>query len=257
MIISREKLLMGKATIIKGKEYLSTKDYVQPFFDYMSKFTNEYIIEVEEPKQVTLTNDGKEDTTYNRVNIQAIMPRQCDINGHKEVYGLVYALDIRNPVYKIYRGYLNKDNNLFVFDSRWLDVKELKPTEKFKFDIETLMKLENNFSIKLDVMNKNWLPVTKDSIYKNLGSYITKSMLYSHQSKFGSKVKLSPAMVVKAYENVYMDSSSKFYIKPTEESTIYNYYSAFAQIVQDEKKDILNRWEKTYLISSLFGLITK
>ncbi len=82
-------------------------------------------------------------------------------------------------------------------------------------------------------------------------------MLYSHQSKFGSKVKLSPAMVVKAYENVYMDSSSKFYIKPTEESTIYNYYSAFAQIVQDEKKDILNRWEKTYLISSLFGLITK
>ena len=118
MIISREKLLMGKATIIKGKEYLSTKDYVQPFFDYMSKFTNEYIIEVEEPKQVTLTNDGKEDTTYNRVNIQAIMPRQCDINGHKEVYGLVYALDIRNPVYKIYRGYLNKDNNLFVFDSR-------------------------------------------------------------------------------------------------------------------------------------------
>ena len=38
-----------------------------------------------------------------------------------------------------------------------------------------------------------------------------------------------------------MDSSSKFYIKPTEESTIYNYYSAFAQIVQDEKKDILNR----------------
>lgn len=82
-------------------------------------------------------------------------------------------------------------------------------------------------------------------------------MLYNHVTEFGGKVKLSPAMVVKAYESVYMDSSSKFYVKPTEESTIYNYYSAFAQLVQDEKKDILNRWEKTYLISSLFGLVTK
>lgn len=256
MIITREKLLNGKATIIKGKEYLPTKEYVQPFFDYMTKFTNEFVIEVEEPKQITLNDNGDEDTTYNRVCIQAIMPNKCDILDHREVYGLVYALDVRNPMYKVYRGYINKDNNLFAFDSRWLDVKELKPSESFKIDIESLMKIENNIKLKLEQMNSSWISIDKDSIYRDLGSYITKSMLYYHQTEFGGKVKLSPAMVVKAYESVYMDSSSKFYIKPIEESTIYNYYSAFVQIVQDEKKDILNRWEKTYLIGQLFGLVT-
>lgn len=117
MIITREKLLEGKATIIKGKEFFPTKDYVQPFFDYMSTFTDEFVIEVEEPKQITLT-DGENDTTYNRVSIQAIMPIKCNIQEHREVYGFVYALDVKSPMYKVYRGYINKDNNLFVFDSR-------------------------------------------------------------------------------------------------------------------------------------------
>ena len=44
MEITLQKLLEGKATIIKGKEYLSTKEYVQKFVDEMSKFTNKFIL---------------------------------------------------------------------------------------------------------------------------------------------------------------------------------------------------------------------
>jgi hypothetical protein len=66
MEITLQKLLEGKATIIKGKEYLSTKEYVQKFVDEMSKFTNKFIVNVQEPSQVILT-DNSTDTTYNKV----------------------------------------------------------------------------------------------------------------------------------------------------------------------------------------------
>lgn len=66
MEITQDLLLKGKPTIIKGKEYLPTIDYVGPFFDEMSKFTDKFIIKVQTPNQLTLT-DGNEDLTYNRV----------------------------------------------------------------------------------------------------------------------------------------------------------------------------------------------
>ena len=66
MEITLSKLLEGKPTIIKGKEYLATKEYVQTFVDTMSKFTDKFIVNVQEPSQVILTNDSR-DTTYNRV----------------------------------------------------------------------------------------------------------------------------------------------------------------------------------------------
>ena len=37
--------------------------------------------------------------------------------GYVETYGLVYALDARIPVYKVYRAYVNKEtHNMCVFD---------------------------------------------------------------------------------------------------------------------------------------------
>lgn len=66
MEITLSRLLEGKATIIKGKEYLPTKEYVQPFIDKMSKYTNQFIVHVQEPDQLLINNENN-DTTYNRV----------------------------------------------------------------------------------------------------------------------------------------------------------------------------------------------
>ena len=66
MEITLNALLEGKPTIIREKEYLATKEYIQPFIDEMSKFTKDFIINVQLPDQVTISNDNK-DITYNRV----------------------------------------------------------------------------------------------------------------------------------------------------------------------------------------------
>ena len=66
MEIDKNLLLEGKSTIIKNKNYLSTKEYVEPFFDEMSKFTDNFIIRVQTPNQMTLSGEDK-DITFNRV----------------------------------------------------------------------------------------------------------------------------------------------------------------------------------------------
>ena len=66
MEITLNALLEGKPTIIREKEYFATKDYIQPFIDEMSKFTKEFVVNVQLPDQVTISNNSK-DVTYNRV----------------------------------------------------------------------------------------------------------------------------------------------------------------------------------------------
>ena len=58
-----------------------------------------------------------------------------------------------------------------------------------------------------------------DKRYSFLGELIEKSMLYEYNN-IGGKTKLSPSLVIKAYESVYMDSSSNFYVGDTEESSV-------------------------------------
>ena len=66
MEITIGKLLEGKSTVIKENEYLSTKEYVEPFIELMKKFTQDFSVQVQLPTQFTITN-SKEDITYNRV----------------------------------------------------------------------------------------------------------------------------------------------------------------------------------------------
>lgn len=66
MEIDKDLLFEGKSTIIKNKNYLSTKEYVESFFDEMSKFTDDFIIRVQTPNQMTLSGEDK-DITFNRV----------------------------------------------------------------------------------------------------------------------------------------------------------------------------------------------
>lgn len=114
MEITLEKLLQGKSTKINEKDFLSTKEYVEPFLEKMKQFTSNFRIEAISPNQITYNSDG-EDITYNRVLVQAILPTQVD--NYNEIYALAYSLDIRKPVYKIYRAMFENTTNItVVFD---------------------------------------------------------------------------------------------------------------------------------------------
>ena len=67
MDITLDELLKGKATIIKGKNYLPTAGYVEPFLERLTKFTDDFRIHVQLPDQITRTVEGDintDDITY-------------------------------------------------------------------------------------------------------------------------------------------------------------------------------------------------
>ena len=254
MEITIEKLLEGKSTVIKEDEYLTTKEYVSPFIEVMKKFTTDFSVQVQLPSQLTIT-DSKEDITYNRVWVQAIMPQKCDKYGYAETYNLVYALDVRKPVYKLFKAYKDrKTSNLFAFNSQWINVYELKPNEKFvEFDnvVKHLMELTDDSEIRFDKLEKEKLSSEPEKRQQQLGELIEDSMVFETTHK-GGKVKIAPQMVLKAYENVYMDASSKHYVSDSEECTKLNYLDAFSSLITEDDKDIVNRFEKNRLVYNMF-----
>ena len=240
MEITLSKLLEGKPTIIKGKEYLATKEYVQAFVDTMSKFTDKFIVNVQEPSQVILTDDSR-DTTYNRVWIQAVMPKSEE--GLNEIYHFVYGLDMRTPVYKYFRTY-----GQCAFNTEWLTINKIEGETAPKYSLDNLMKYTNDVIPIVKEMKSTFLD--SDKRHSFLGDMIEKAMLYEYNTDAG-KTKISPTSVIKAYESVYMDSSSNFYVGDTEETSVWNYFSAFTDILKDDKKDT-NHFEKNHLVYLLF-----
>lgn len=253
MEITTDLLLQGKPTVIKGKEYLPTADYVEPFLDEMSKFTDNFIVKVQTPNQMTVT-DGDQDITYNRVWVQAVMPESCNIDNHAEVYSLLYGLDVRTPVYKVARHYLNNAClNMCVFNPQWLNVTELQAGDNFKYSIKNLMESANDLEIRLRKMKNTFLDRDPDAIHKLLGEQIEKVMELEWNN-IGGKTKLSTATVIDAFKSVYVDSRSPYYVKDTEESSVFNYYNAYTELIRDSKS-LLNHFESTLLVDSLFNLI--
>ena len=251
MEVTLDKLLSGKATRINSKDFLSTEGYVKPFIEEMSKFTSTYRIEAIPPSQVTTDKEG-EDITYNRVLVQAIMPTQID--EYNEIYTLAYSLDIRKPIYKVYRAMFNNTTNSIVaFDPNWLIVNEIKPTETFTLPITGLMGLTSDFEIKLKKYKNDTLSTKENDRYIRLGAWIEKCQFAVWQNDFGGKVKWSPTNVVKAYNNIYINTSSDYYVGD-KDSSIINTYNSFAQLIADDKKDICNKFEKTMLINLLLEL---
>lgn len=252
MEITLDGLSLGKPTIIKDKEYFSTNEYVHDFIEEMSKFTDKFIVHVQVPQQLTLSKTTK-DITYNKVWIQAIMPSKCDIDEFHEVYGLVYALDIKTPVYKVYRAYINSENqNICVFDTLWIQTHELKPGEKFKYSISSLMSTTSNFEIKLKKLKNTFVSLEDKDNHELLGRLIERSLLFEYKTICG-KIKLSPNDIVKGYTMIFHDPSSKYYLGD-KQCSYFHYQNALCSLITDNK-DIVNRFEKTLLVEMLFDQI--
>ena len=116
-----EQLLNGKELIVAGKKYLPTKEYVEPFLDKMSKYTDTFLVKARTPNIIT---SDIENIGYSRVLVQAVLNDKID--NHQNVIGLLYGLDTRVPIAKIYSGAINcACTNLCVFNPSEITVQEM------------------------------------------------------------------------------------------------------------------------------------
>lgn len=255
MEITIDELLKGKATKIKKNEYFPTAAYVEPFLERMSKFTNDFRVQVKLPDQVTKTIDGKicmDDITYNRVWVQAIMPDEYTFDNHQEVVGMVYGLDVRKPIAKIYKGGLNMAcTNLTVFSPSFLNVQELEPETPIDYRcIKPLMEQTNDLKVWLQKLHDTEIPYDEQVISLLTGTWLRNTISKQYDNGFG-KVKLATSGVVDAYKMLYLKEDSPYFVKQGESTDMFNVYNAFTQLITDDSKDIVNKVEKTLLLKDI------
>lgn len=252
MELDLQTLLQGKQTSIKGKDYFQTAAYVEPFLERMSKFTDDFRVQVKLPDQITREDDLK-DITYNRVIVQAVLPEELIID-HSQVVAMVYGLDVRKPVAKFYSGALDAVcTNLCVFGPDQLSCQEIEP--ETALDYKPLNSIIDNIEKTVEFI-RNMQNTAFDCSYQNtseqLGNWIKRCMNLSFDRGFG-KVKLSTSTPIDAYKLLFEDDDSRYLVKNTS-CNMYNVYGAFTQIITDSlKRDVMNQFEKSYLVKQIIG----
>ena len=252
MEITIDELLRGKATIIKKKEYFPTKNYVEPFIDRISKLTDNFVVKVETPNQIT-TTEGNNDITYNRVWVQGVLPDEYIVENHQEVIGMVMGLDVRKPIAKFYRGGLNRACcNLCVFDPSFLSCQEIYPEAALDYrSVDTLINKAFELKNWLNTLRTTTFERTEQHINESLGLWVRRCLDTSFNNGFG-KVKLAVSTAIDAYQLLFADSESDYYVHKGDSTNLYNVYNAFTDIISNDKdKDIMNKAEKCLLLKDI------
>jgi len=245
--LSLSELMTGKATIIKKREYLSTKEYVQPFIDQMSKITSDFRIKVKLPDQMTV--GSTQDITYNRVLIEAVLPPEHCVDKHDEVIGFVYGLDVRRPIAKMYRGYLNQAcTNLTVFNPQWIEIQELKPQEGLVFAAKKFLEQSSDFESKIKQLKETF--VDRATLPEQLGKWVDMTLRSSYNNGL-QNVKVSPTLPIEGYKALFLDDTSPYFVPETREASMFEVYNAFTQVITDDDRDFVNKFEKTMMVNRL------
>jgi hypothetical protein len=187
--------------------------------------------------------------------IQAVLPDEYCFENHQEVIGMVYGLDVRKPIYKIYKGGLNMAcTNLCIFNPDFLDIQEIEPETAVNFrNLERLMEQTDDMRVRLNNMFNMEIPYIETDIDQMLGKWVRNTIDQSYDKGFG-KVKLATSTAIDAYKLLYCKKDSPYYVEPGQTTNMFNVYNAFTQLITDDDRDIVNKAEKTLLLQNILEI---
>lgn len=254
MELTLNDLYKGNATKIKGVEYLPTEAYIDPFINICKKYTNEFIVDAVLAPQISVDNDN-EYNIYNRVYIQAVLP-EAVFDNHKQVLGMIYALDTRMPILKLFTGGLNMAcTNLCVFNPDALQVSQIEEKKNFNLSfINEMGKYMDEVSQKLTLLSQTSYGRDKDTVTNLLGEWVDNA-IYESQTHDYAKVKLGTSDVIGAYKDLFVDKNSKYY-QSTDKGNVslFDIYNAFTdRICNGSRSDIITKPEKVLLLSKILN----
>jgi hypothetical protein len=250
-----QEVLQGHATKIKNKDYFKTSDYLNPFIDRMSKYTNDFEIRVKIADQISYDRNGDIDidnVVFNRVWLQAILP-ESDFENHRKSLNLLYALDTRKPIAKIFKNDLNMAClNMCVFNPDCIQVQDIQPEEALDYGfIDQVMEIDSNTNKILTRLQNTILD--QSQVFNALGQWVDNSIRFSYNRPYG-KVKVSEDIAIEAYKNLYINDESEYFCGK-DSTNYFNIYNSFTDIIcNDKDKDIVNKFEKVYLVSKILGI---
>lgn len=260
MIENLKTVLEGSATVIKNKEYLSTKAYIEPFVERLKTYTNNFICYVKPADQVSYDDKGV-DTIYNKVLIIAVLPNDKDVSinrnervvSYHRVVCMSYALDVKVPICKFYTGVVDGDLVFYAFGANCIHVQKIEPDTPIDYtSVQTI--IDNGFNDNCQfILNQNVSrSINRDKITENLGEWIDFTIKKEYINDSG-RIKLSTGLPIEAYKLLTINRDSDYFVDGNEIPMPEILKSFLIQISEDDK-DLVNRYEKTQLVNQLLGL---
>lgn len=250
MILSENELFKGKSCVIKNKSYFQTKDYINSFKDKVKDIVKEFCYEAIAPDHITKDNDVL-DASFTRVLVYATLNKKQEVEGYSEVLSLVYTLDGRKPLYKVIRGFLKEGTtNLYVFDPNWMIAYELEPDKEMYINVKQLLELESNFANNMTLLMTT--EIKRVSLCGMFGNWVDRCLTSSYDNGFHS-VKMSSKDIVDVYTSLFVSNKSNKFIALDKKITLFDIYKEMIEIISDDDKDIVNRFEKTILLNKILN----
>lgn len=249
-----DDLYRGKATMIKDNKYFTTQQYIEPFIDRVDKMCQgNFIIKAQPANQISLTPQGDvnmEDIVFNRVWVQGILPGEFAYENHQQSINMLYALDTRKPLVKIFKNTLNMAClNMCVFNPEFINIQELNPQAAVDYNfVDFVMKLVDDTKVRLEALAK--MSFDPEDLKVKLGHWIDRCIKSKYINNFGT-IKLSETLPIEVYKQLLLEEKSPYFAK---EGIVdgFQVYNAFTDIITNDKgKDIVNKFEKIYMISNL------
>lgn len=260
MIEALKTVLEGSATVIKNKEYLSAKAYIEPFVERLKPYTSNIICNVKLADQVSYDDKGV-DTIYNKVLITAVLPDDKDVSinrnnkvvSYHRVVCMAYTLDVKTPICKFYTGVVDSDFVFYAFGADCISVQKIEPDTPINYTfLQTIIDngLKDNCQF---ILNQNVTrSISKDKIIENLGEWIDFTIKKEYINDSG-KIKLSTGFPIEAYKALMINRDSDYFVDGDEIPMPEILKSFLIQISTDDK-DLINRYEKTQLVNQLLKL---
>ena len=248
---SLSNIYKGHATTIKNKTYFTTKQYVEPFVNALKSYTDKFICEVKVADQ--LDGNGN-DLIYNKVLVTGIFPSDYDFTIDKTVYHRVvcmtYSLDTRKPMCKFYTGVVDPDLNFYGFGDNCMSIQDIEDNSALDYSsVQTV--INNGLKDNCKAMLSQLINLQLDNKPDILGHWVDFAIKKEFINDAG-KVKLSNTLPIEVYKDMTMDKDSDFYTEG--KLSVAKVLQAFSARVNEDQKDLNNRYEKIQLVNKLLGL---
>ena len=262
--ITLDDLYKGKSTMIKNKEFQTTKSFIEPFIDRVSKLTDNFSIKVKTPSQITMDKNNP-DITYNRVLVEAILPESYwGYDNHQQVIGCLYGIDMKVPVVKFFKSAINMAClNMCVFDKSMLHVQQIEPGKALNYSgVKSLIEQTEDFGIKIKKLKDTVIKANNPTDrQKHLGSWIDYVLRTTYDEGYG-KIKIASSIPITTYEDLFIKEDSPYFCPPGYDPTLFDCYNAFTEQFATSSstapasadKDIISKYEKVLMISNMLGV---
>lgn len=252
--VKREDVMQGAATTIKDVKYLKAEQYIKPFLDKVESKATDVTFGASEPKQKTLL-DGTEVAVYNRVHVIATLNEEYNTDEFKTIVGMIYGLDLRKPVIKFYKAYINKESgDMYMFDDSAIDVQDLESDALPSYDIiDDLLENKDDISDNVASLRINEINADRETIDALFGKWLHNVMTTSWNQGYGP-IKLAISNITDMFKSMFVNEKSADFVDESDVTTMLAIYKNLVHAISSDEKDLVNKCEKILILREILDV---